>query len=128
MQIIYIWKLQSFWFVKFYGGFYRSEGICFNQNNNNVYIIMFLTSSHGSCSPYASSSLNYPPLRDKTHISFGFPSEPHLYLNSVSLSEVSVWILGAPCFHNLSWMFVFLSTTWKCSVYWFKRCRSCEFS
>lgn len=36
------------------------------------------------------------------HISLGFPSEPRLHLHSASLSEVSVWILGAPCFHNLS--------------------------
>lgn len=42
-----------------------------------------------------------PVVRQK-HIFLGSPSEPHLHLNSVSLSEVSVWILGAPYFHNLS--------------------------
>ena len=31
-----------------------------------------------------------------------FPGGPHLSLNSASSSEVSVWILGAPCVHNLS--------------------------
>ena len=67
-------------------------------------------------------------LWDKKHISLGFPCEPHLYLNSANLSEISVWIMGAPCFYNLSWLFVFLSTTWKLIVYRLKQSRSCEFS
>ena len=36
-----------------------------------------------------------------------FPGGPHLSLNSASSSEVSVWILGAPCVHNLSSRVVF---------------------
>lgn len=74
----------------------------------------------------------YSVMRRKTFFSWLSLCKPHLSLNSASLSEVSVWILGAPCVHNLSpRVCVFyvwperLLFTLSNSGGW---CRSCEFS
>lgn len=67
-------------------------------------------------------------VRQKPHFPW-LPPASRAFLNSASLSEVTVWILGAPCFHNLSYhVCVFIPEPESLFVYSLKQCGSCEVS